>query len=188
MSNGSALKTVPRRPGRARQRETRDPYSAVYRWPAECGSPPEPVIGPRFARTRWRGRPITCFDSGNLAFFGVSGLPHHLAKAREEIMTVARAGRGLRMVLHREDGPVLEREAAIGAVEQRHMRLLNILRQRILVDREAVVHRGDLDLAGGEILHRMIGAVVTLMHLHRLAADCDAQHLMAEADAEGRRA
>src|SRR5215470_7840787 len=103
----------------------------------------------------------------NLAF----GLPHHLDEAREEIVTVTRAGRSLGMVLHREHRLVLERDAAIRTVEQREVRLLDILRKRFLVDREAVVHRGDLDLAGGEILHRMVRAVVALMHLHGFAAD-----------------
>src|SRR5689334_15036379 len=140
---------------------------------------PNPFLDSGFAASRRAG-----MTSSNLAL----GLPHHLDETREEIMTVARAGRGLRMVLHREHRLVLEREAAIGSVEQRHVRLLDILRQRVLVHRESVVHRGDLDLAGGEILYRMIGAVVALMHLHCLAADRDAEHLMSEADAEGRRA
>jgi hypothetical protein len=68
------------------------------------------------------------------------------------------------------------------------MRLLDVLRQRVLVEREAVVHRRDLDLAGRHVLHRMIGAVMALMHLLRLAAHGDAEHLVAEADAECRRA
>ena len=34
----------------------------------------------------------------------------------------------------------------------------------------------------------MVGAVVALMHLHRAAAEGEAEHLVAEADAEGRRA
>src|SRR4029079_14275778 len=45
------------------------------------------------------------------------GLPHHLDEAPEEIMTVARAWRSFRMVLHREHRPVLKRDAAIRAVE-----------------------------------------------------------------------
>src|ERR1019366_6924470 len=101
-------------------------------------------------------------------------------------MAVARAGGGFRVVLYREHRFVLERDAAIGAVEQRHMGLLDIVRQRVLVDREAVVHRGDLDLAVGEILDRMIGAVVALMHLHGLSPDRYPEHLMAETDAESR--
>src|SRR5215471_18236590 len=101
-------------------------------------------------------------------------------------MAIARAGRGLRMILYGENRLVLECDATIGAVEQRHMCLLDILRQRLLVHREAVVHRSDFDLAGGEILHRVIGAMMALVHLHRPATDSDAKHLMAETDAEGR--
>ena len=58
--------------------------------------------------------------------------------------------------------------------------------QTIAIDGEAVVHRHDLDLAGGEVLDRMIGAVMALMHLLGLAAERQRQHLMAEADAEHR--
>src|SRR6478735_890331 len=116
------------------------------------------------------------------------GLPHHLDEAPEEIMTVARARRSFRMVLHREHRPVLQRDAAIRAIEQREVCLLNILWQRFLIHRETVVHRGNLDLARGQILHRMVRAVMALMHLHRLTADGDAEHLVAEAYAEGRRA
>ena len=54
------------------------------------------------------------------------------------------------------------------------------------IDRETVVHRDDLDLVGREILDRMIGAVMALSHFHRLGADRERHHLMAEADAEGR--
>ena len=68
------------------------------------------------------------------------------------------------------------------------MSLLNAVGQRLRVDREAVVHRGDLDLAGGQVLDRVVGAVVALMHLHGLAAEGEAEHLVAEADAEGRHA
>jgi len=37
------------------------------------------------------------------------------------------------------------------SVEQRHVGLLHVIRQAGAVDREAVIHRGDLDLSGGEI-------------------------------------
>src|SRR5436309_3404377 len=39
-------------------------------------------------------------------------LPHQIRKSLEEIMGVARAGRGVRMVLHREHRPALELDAA----------------------------------------------------------------------------
>src|SRR3954452_23506877 len=111
---------------------------------------------------------------------------HQLGEAREQIVAVARAGGCFRMVLHRENWLVLERHAAVRAVEQRHMRFGHVRGQRRAVDGEAVVHGGDLDLAGDEVLYRMIGAVMTLMHLRRLGADRDAEHLVAQADAEGR--
>src|SRR3546814_17283174 len=53
-------------------------------------------------------------------------------------------------------------------------------------DREAVVHAGDLDHAVFGPLHRVVGAAMALVHLDRLRADGDAQHLVAEADAEQR--
>jgi hypothetical protein len=64
--------------------------------------------------------------------------------------------------------------------------LLNAFRQRLRVNCEAVVHGDDLDLAGRMILDRMVGAVVALMHLLCLCTEGEAQHLVAEADAEDR--
>ena len=89
-------------------------------------------------------------------------------------------------MLDREHRLPGESQAAIGAVEQRAMGLLDTLGQRIGRHGETVVHRHDLDLAGGEVLHRMVGAVVTLMHLLGLGAERQRQHLVAEADAEDR--
>ncbi len=54
--------------------------------------------------------------------------------------------------------------------------------------RETVVHRYDLDLVGGVIHHRMVGAVMALRHFQRPRADGEAEHLVAEANAEDRRA
>ena len=92
------------------------------------------------------------------------------------------------MILHAEHILAFDRDAAIGAVEQRDMGLLDALGQGVAIHREAVIHRDDLDLAGFQILHRMIGAVMALRHLLGLAAQRQAQHLMAEADAEHRHA
>ena len=52
------------------------------------------------------------------------GVAHQVGEAREQIVAVARAGRCFRMVLHREHRLVLERQAAVRAVEQRHMRFV----------------------------------------------------------------
>src|SRR3954451_19816724 len=102
-------------------------------------------------------------------------------------MRVARAGRGLGMILHREYRPAFELDAAIGAVEQRDMGLGCALWQGRLIHREAMVHRGDFDLSGGLVLDRMIGAMMALMHLRSLGSDREPEHLMAEANSKGRR-
>src|SRR5258708_18303376 len=73
-------------------------------------------------------------------------LAHEARETGEQIMAVARAGRGLGVVLHREDRPVLEGDAAIGAVEQGHVRLDRVCRHRRPIDRKAMVHGDDIDL------------------------------------------
>ena len=54
------------------------------------------------------------------------------------------------------------------------------------VDGEVVVLAGDLDLAGGEVAHRVVAAVVAEGELHRVGAERPAEQLVAEADAEHR--
>ena len=88
------------------------------------------------------------------------------------------------MILHAEDGFAVERDAAIAAVEERDVRFGHAVGQRRRIHREAVIHRDNLDLAGGEVLDRMVGAVMALGHLFGFAAQRQAQHLMAQADAE----
>src|SRR5215470_7070629 len=48
-----------------------------------------------------------------------------------------------------------------------------------------MVHRRDLDLSRGQVLDRMIGAMMALMHFHGLAADGNTEHLVAKTNAEG---
>ena len=59
-------------------------------------------------------------------------------------------------------------------------------RQRLGIHGEAVVLRGDLDLAGLEFLDRMIRAAVAELQLEGLAAERQPEDLVAEADAEHR--
>src|SRR3546814_9500046 len=99
-------------------------------------------------------------------------------------MAVPRAGRGLRVVLHGEHGPALDRDALVGAVEEGDVALDHTLGQRRGIDHEAVVLAGDLDLAGGEVLHRVVGATVAALHLGGLGAEGEREDLVAEADAE----
>ncbi|CAM5561573.1 hypothetical protein SBADM41S_01617 [Streptomyces badius] len=54
------------------------------------------------------------------------------------------------------------------------------------VDGEAVVVRGDLDLAGGAVLHRLVDAAVAVLQLVGAEAERAAEDLVAEADAEER--
>lgn len=54
------------------------------------------------------------------------------------------------------------------------------------VDGEAVVVRGDLDLAGGAVLDRLVDAAVAVLQLVGAEAERAAQDLVAEADAEER--
>jgi hypothetical protein len=50
--------------------------------------------------------------------------------------------------------------------------------QGVTIHGEAVVHGNDLHLAGGQVLHRMIGAMMALRHLFGFRAQGQAQHLM----------
>src|ERR1700687_558832 len=60
------------------------------------------------------------------------------------------------------------------------------LRQRIGIDREVMVMRGDLDLAAGELLYGMIPAVVAEFQLEGLASERYAGELMSQANSENR--
>src|SRR5271155_4899645 len=78
----------------------------------------------------------------------------------EEIVRILRSGRRFGMVLDREDGAVGHPEPLVRAVEERDVRGHRIGRQALGLDPEAVILAGDLDLAGLEILDRMIGAAM----------------------------
>ena len=88
------------------------------------------------------------------------------------------------MVLHGEHRAVLEPDALDGAVEQRAVGDLELGRQVVVGDGEAVVLAGDLDLAGGQVLDRVVGAVMAERHLLGPRAQRQAEHLVAEADPE----
>ena len=83
-------------------------------------------------------------------------------------MAVLRAGGGLGVILHGKDRLVLNLDAFIGIIEQADMRCTDIGRQAGFQHFEAVILRGNLDLAGLDIFYRMIGAAVAQMHLARL--------------------
>ena len=58
--------------------------------------------------------------------------------------------------------------------------------QRLVVYGVAVVLRGNLHLAGKEILYRLIGAAMTEFQLVGVCSQSEGQQLMAKADAEDR--
>ena len=68
------------------------------------------------------------------------------------------------VVLNGEHRFALQRYPAIGTIKQTHMRFHHALRQRSAVHGKAVVHGDDFDFVGGVVFHRMIGAVVALVH------------------------
>src|SRR5258707_7550934 len=82
---------------------------------------------------------------------------HHLDEPPEQIAAIARAGGSLGVVLHREHRPVPDAQAAIGAVEERNVSLLNAVGEAFRVNSEAVIHRRDLDPAGGEVFYPIVG-------------------------------
>ena len=90
------------------------------------------------------------------------------------------------MVLDRIDWTPCHADAAVGAVKQRDMGLFHALGQALGIHRKAMVHRGDLDLAGGVFLDGVVGAVMAVVHLDGLATQRQRQHLMAETDTKDR--
>src|SRR5215813_2105825 len=88
-------------------------------------------------------------------------LAHQIGEAMEQVIGVVRARRGLRVVLHGEDGPFAVTQTFARAVVQIEMgRLPPVSGHRGRVDGEPVILCGDLDLAGREILDRVVGAMV----------------------------
>src|SRR5450759_2636584 len=57
--------------------------------------------------------------------------------------------------------------------------------QRFFIHRKAVVLAGDADAAGIQILDRMVGAVVTKLHLEGLATTGQRHDLVSQTNAKG---
>ena len=96
-----------------------------------------------------------------------------------------RAGRGFGVVLDAEDGLAPVAETFERLVVQVDVGDVDVVRvERIGIDREAVVVRGDFDALGELVHHGMVGAAVAELQLVGLAAQREAEDLMAEADAE----
>ena len=109
---------------------------------------------------------------------------HHGRKPVEQTETVLRTGTCLRVELYRKSRKSFRTDAAIAAVEQRDMRLGDIARQGLAVDRKTVIHRHHRNPPGGQIPHGMVGTVMAVVHLYGVRAKCAGQELVAEADAK----
>src|SRR5438477_11494715 len=100
-------------------------------------------------------------------------------------MRVMWPGAGFRVVLNAEQRKVAVTQALERRVVRVRVRQFDfVLRQRVGIYGEVMVVRGDLDLPGVQLLHRMIAAVVPELEFESLAAERDASQLVAEADAE----
>ena len=125
------------------------------------------------------------FDVGTLRHL-TARLFHLVEELPEQVVRVVRARRRLGVILHAEHRLGLVAQPLDGAVVEVDVGDLHVRRQRRRIDGEAVVLRGDLDLAGLELLDRVVGAAVAELQLVGLAAHRQRQDLVAEADAEHR--
>ncbi len=110
-----------------------------------------------------------------------------LHKILEQVVRVVRAGRGLGVILHAEQRQRAVAQALQRVVVQVDVRQVDFaLLQRVGIDGEVVIVRGDLDLAGLHLLHRMIAAVMSELQLVSLAAQRQPDQLMPQTDSEDR--
>lgn len=97
-----------------------------------------------------------------------------------------RTGRCFGVVLHTEDRPLLVPDPFDRVVVEIQMGHFDVVGQRIGRQREAMVLRRDLDLAGPLVEHRLIGTTVSELQLEDLASQRQPQQLYAQTDPEDR--
>src|SRR5256885_13746805 len=117
---------------------------------------------------------------------GTAALLHHRCEAVEEIADVVRPGACLGVSLEAERRPVGARETLEASVEERYVGGLEVRRERVRIDREAVILAGDDDRSLLQILHRVVRAMMPELHLHGPRPGCEPHELVAEADPESR--
>src|SRR5207237_6301206 len=151
---------------------------------------PEPITRTRLMSVRlgmYRGQlPASSFQLPAGGWWLLRPSVHAFDELLEQVIGVVRPGRRFRMVLHAEHRFRLVTQTLDGAVVQIDVRDGDIRWQRLRVDREAVILRGDLDLARFQLLHRVVCAPMTELQLVGLAAQRQRKDLMPETDAECR--
>src|SRR5437899_9669954 len=115
----------------------------------------------------------------------LSAAGHEGGEPLEQMIRVVRTRRGLRMVLDGKRRQLAMTQSLARAVVEIDMgrhpaRTLH----RFRFHREAVILRGDLHLAGHEILYRMVRAVMPEGQLVRPATRSEAEDLVAQTDAK----
>src|SRR5260221_5786519 len=86
---------------------------------------------------------------------------NEFGKLLEKIAGVIRAGGGFGMILDAENRQRFVPQPLDGVVVEIDVRNLHVARQRIRIDREPMVLRGDSHLPGGHILNRLVPAPMT---------------------------
>ena len=97
-----------------------------------------------------------------------------------------RTSGGFGVVLHAERGERLMSQPFDSAIVQVDVSCLDIAWQALIIDREAVVLRGDLDLAVALIDDGLIDTTMAELELEGLRSECLAENLMPQADAKDR--
>ena len=112
---------------------------------------------------------------------------HEFDEIIEEVMRVVRSGRRFRVILHAEYRMAAVTKTFQGLIVQVHVRDLDIgWIERIPVDRESVIVRRNFNSLVDPVEHRVVRAAMTEFELIGLATECQAQELVAQADAENR--
>src|SRR5271163_326534 len=102
-------------------------------------------------------------------------------------MRVMRPWRSLGMILHAEQRQVPVSQPFQSRVIQIDVSQLNFaLRQRIRIHREVMVVSRDLNLAGLQLLHRVVPTMMSKLQLESFPAQRDADELMSQANAKDR--
>ena len=131
----------------------------------------------------------------HLCFLCSLGCDHQVDETVKEVGGIVRARSSLGVVLHGERGDVLTSQALNHVVVQTHvgdhdLTELGVRCGHVVANRrvhsEAVVLRGDFNLAGGLVHDRLVDAAVTEGQLVGAEAQGAAKQLVTEADAEER--
>jgi hypothetical protein len=147
------------------------------------------------SRSTGRGQPMADTTSLTIVCQGVAGLSatrsergHEFREVRERVV---RTRRRLGVVLHRKERQLTMANAldrSIVQVEVGHLKRRSARDPGPVTNyRKAMVLRSDENLVRAEIPHRVVAPSVSVRELGRGAAVGEADQLMAQADAEGRK-